>query len=113
MHVNEKYKVKFKVKKGDEVLVITGKNKGESGKIESVDRKRSRVYVTGVNIAKRHTKPNMSNQEGGIVDKVMSIHISNVMLLDPSENKPTRIGYKIEDGKKVRVAKLSGSALEN
>jgi large subunit ribosomal protein L24 len=113
MHIAEKHKIKNRLKKGDEVLVITGKNRGETGPIESVDKKKGRVFVTGVNIAKRHVKPTSSNQEGGIIDKVMSIDISNVMLLDPKEKKPTRIGYKVEADRKVRFAKLSGSVLDN
>jgi large subunit ribosomal protein L24 len=106
-----KYQVKFRLKKGDQVVVITGKDKGETGKIESVDKKKDRVYVTGVNIAKRHTRPTASNQEGGIVDKVMSIHVSNVMLVDPKDNKPTRVAFKTQDGKKIRYAKRSGTVL--
>ena len=106
-----KYQIKFRLKKGDDVVVISGKDKGETGKIETIDKKKDRVFVTGVNVAKRHTKPNASSQTGGIVDKVMSIHISNVMLMDPKDKKPTRVAYKVEDGKKVRYAKRSGSIL--
>ena len=111
MNSTAKQTVKFKLRKGDEVIVIAGKNKGRIGKIDRVDTKRARVFVGGVNIAKRHTKPSMANQEGGIVDKVMSLDVSNVMLVDPKTRKPTRIGYKMEDGKKVRIAKGSGVVL--
>ena len=113
MAIETKYKVKLKLKKGDEVIVVAGKNNGESGKIESVDKKKNRIYVAGLNLAKKHTKPSMEDQAGGIIDKVMSLHASNVMLLDPKHNKPTRIGYKIEGGNKVRYAKKSGTVLDN
>jgi large subunit ribosomal protein L24 len=106
-----KYQVKFKLRKGDEVVVIAGKDKGETGKIDKVDKKKDRVYVTGLNIAKRHTRANSVSQEGGIVDKAMSIHMSNVMLVDPKDKKPTRVGFKVQDGKKIRFAKRSGTVL--
>jgi len=108
-----KYQVKMKLKKGDEVVVISGKNRGETGAIQKIDKKYDRVFVTGINIAKRHTKATSSNQESGIVDKVMSIHISNVMLVDPKTKKPTRVGIKVgTDGKRTRVAKKSGTTIE-
>ena len=111
MHTSQKSEVKVRLKKGDEVVVIAGKEKGTSGKIARVVRKTDRVFVEGVNIAKRHTKPSLANQDGGIVDKPMGLHISNVMLVDPKTKKPTRIGYKVEGGKKVRFAKDSGTIL--
>ena len=111
MKEKTKYQVKCRLKSGDEVVVLAGKSKGESGKINRIDRKKDRVYVEGVNAAKRHTKPSMANPQGGIVDKVMSLHISNVALVDPKTSKPTRIGYKMQDGKKVRFAKKSGTIL--
>jgi large subunit ribosomal protein L24 len=106
-----KYEKKFKIRKGDQVMILTGKSRGEKGKVDRIDTKSSRVYVSGLNIYKRHTKPGGAYEEGGIIDKVMPVHISNVAILDPKTNKPTRIGYKIEDGKKVRVAKGSGAVL--
>lgn len=106
-----KYEVKSRLKKGDEVVVIAGSHKGEKGKIDRVDLKHQRVYVGGVNIVKRHTRPNMMNQQGGIVDKAASVHISNVQLVDPKSKKGTRVGYKIEGDKKSRFAKKSGSIL--
>lgn len=111
MKEQTKYQVKCRLKKGDEVVVLTGKDKGESGKISRVDRKVGRVYVEGVNLVKRNTKPSQFNPEGGIVEKVMSIHLSNVALLDPKTKKPTRVGYKLVEGKKVRFAKKSGEVL--
>ncbi len=107
-----KYQVRCRLKKGDEVVVTAGKSKGETGKIDSVDRKHGKVFVAGVNLAKRHTRPNMQDQVGGIVDKVMGLDFSNVMLLDPKKKVATRIGFKIEDGKKVRFAKKSGAILD-
>ncbi|MCX6126049.1 MAG: 50S ribosomal protein L24 [Proteobacteria bacterium] len=111
MHTSQKSEVKVRLKKNDQVIVIAGKDKGKTGKIDRVARKTDRVFVEGVNIVSRNTKPSMQNQDGGIVEKTMSIHISNVMLVDPKSKKPTRIGYKIEGGKKVRFAKDSGTIL--
>jgi large subunit ribosomal protein L24 len=107
----EKAKVKLKLKKDDQVVVVSGPAKGSKGKITRISRKHDKVYVDGVNMVSRHTKPSMQNQDGGIVEKHMGIHISNVMLLDPKTNKPTRVGFKVEGGKKVRFAKGSGSIL--
>jgi len=106
-----KYDVKCKLRKGDEVVVLTGKNKGKTAKIDRVDRKHDRVFLAGVNTVKRHTKPNMVNQEGGIVDKVAGLHVSNVALVDPKTKKATKIGFKVENGKKTRFAKGSGTIL--
>ena len=111
MHAAQKCEVKIRLKKGDDVKVIAGKDKGKTGKILRVNRKTDRVEVDGVNVMKRHTKPSPSNQDGGIVDKTVVIHISNVMLIDPKSKKPTRVGFKIEGGKKVRFAKDSGTIL--
>ncbi|MET3574358.1 50S ribosomal protein L24 [Bhargavaea ullalensis] len=100
------------VKKGDKVQVITGKDKGKTGVILAAFPKKDRVIVEGVNIAKKHTKPNQENPQGGIVSKEAAIHVSNVMLLDPKSGEPTRVSYKVgEDGKKVRVAKKSGEII--
>ncbi|SFS19597.1 large subunit ribosomal protein L24 [Dyella sp. OK004] len=91
------------IRKGDQVLVITGKNKGQRGDVLRVDG--DRVFVSNVNLIKRHTKPNpQANQAGGIVEREASIHISNVQLFNPAKNKGERVGFKtLEDGRKVRV----------
>src|SRR5579864_5794347 len=100
--------MKFKIKKGDKVVVVTGRDKGRSGEVLRVLRDEDRVLVQGVNMIKRHTRP-AAGQPGGIIEKEAAIHISNVAHLDPKSNKPTRIGYKfLEDGRKVRFAKRSG-----
>lgn len=102
---------KFKVKKGDEVLVIAGKEKGKKGKIVKVLTEESRVIVGGVNMVKRHTKPSRTGG-GGIVEKEASLHVSNVQLVDPKTGKGTRVGFKtLQDGNKVRVAKRSGEVI--
>jgi large subunit ribosomal protein L24 len=111
MHTALKCEVKCRLKKGDEVKVIAGKDKGKSGKILRVVLKYDRVIVDGINVMKRHTKPSLNNQDGGIVDKTVGIHISNVMLIDPKSKKPTRVGFKTDGGKKVRFAKESGTIL--
>ena len=102
---------KLKVKKGDKVMVITGRDKGKSGEILAVLRAESRVVVQGVNMAQRHQKQSMS-QEGGIVQKELPIHVSNVALIDPKTEKPTRVGYKMDGERKIRVARRSGEALD-
>ncbi|HAJ70188.1 MAG TPA: 50S ribosomal protein L24 [Alkalibacterium sp.] len=99
------------VKTGDKVKVIAGKDKGKEGTILAAMPKQSKVIVEGLNIMKKHTRPTGMGQEGGIVEKEAPIHVSNVQLIDPSSNEPTRVGYKEEDGKKVRYAKKSGEAL--
>ncbi|KRM04907.1 MAG: 50S ribosomal protein L24 [Liquorilactobacillus ghanensis] len=100
------------VKKNDKVKVIAGKDKGKEGTIEKVLPKQHRVIVKGVNLVKKHQKPSNANPNGGIVEVEAAIDASNVMLLDPSNNQPTRIGHKIVDGKKVRFAKKSGEVLD-
>ncbi|WP_216831078.1 50S ribosomal protein L24 [Alkalihalobacterium elongatum] len=100
------------VKKGDTVKVISGKDKGKQGVILEAYPKKDRVLVEGVNIVKKHAKPSQDNPQGGIVSKEAAIHVSNVMIIDPKTGEPTRIGYKVEDGKKVRIAKKSGEALD-
>ena len=100
--------VKFKIKKGDKVVVIAGKDKGKQGDVLQIITDENRAVVSGINIAKRHTKAQGAN-EGGIINKNMPIHISNLALSDPKDGKPTRVGYKtLDGGKKVRVAKRSG-----
>ncbi|MED4402170.1 50S ribosomal protein L24 [Metabacillus fastidiosus] len=100
------------VKKGDKVMVISGKDKGKQGVILAAFPKQDRVLVEGVNIVKKHSKPSQVNPQGGIVSQEAPIHVSNVMPLDPKSGEPTRIGYKVVDGKKVRVAKKSGETLD-
>ncbi|WP_342536527.1 50S ribosomal protein L24 [Sporosarcina sp. FSL K6-3508] len=100
------------VKKGDKVMVISGKDKGKTGVILTAYPKKNRVLVEGINIVKKHTKPNQENPQGGIVSQEAAIHVSNVMVIDPKSGEPTRVGYKVEDGKKVRIAKKSGEALD-
>ena len=112
MAENSKYQEKIKLKKGDEVIVLAGKDRGQTGKIDRVDPKAYRIFVSGLNIAKRHTRPGSSSEEGGIIDKAMSLHVSNLALVDPKTKKASRIGYKLQDGKKVRFAKASGTVLD-
>ncbi|MFD1864741.1 50S ribosomal protein L24 [Planococcus sp. FY231025] len=100
------------VKKGDTVKVISGKDKGKTGVVLTALPKKDRVLVEGVNIIKKHTKPNQANPQGGIVSQEAAIHVSNVMLIDPKSGEPTRVGYKVVDGKKVRVAKKSGEQID-
>ena len=100
------------VKKGDKVMVITGKDKGKTGVVLAAFPKKDRVLVEGINIVKKHAKPSQLNPQGGILSQEAAIHVSNVMLLDPKTNEPTRVGYKEVDGKKVRVAKKSGETLD-
>jgi len=100
------------VKKGDKVMVISGKDKGKTGNILAAFPKQSRVLVEGINIVKKHAKPSQENPQGGILSQEASIHVSNVMPIDPKSGKPTRVGYTEENGKKVRVAKKSGEVLD-
>lgn len=103
---------KFRIKKGDTVCVISGKDKGRTGQVLKVLREDSRLIVQGVNLVKRHQKQTVS-QQGGIVQKEASLHISNVAHVDPASQKPTRVGFKfLDDGRKVRVAKRSGETIE-
>ena len=104
---------KMKIKKGDQVIVLTGKNKGTKGEVIQAMPKESRVVVQGVNVVKRHRKPTQTNPQGGIDEVERPIHVSNVAMVDPKDDKPTRVGYKkLKDGKKVRVAKRSGETVE-
>ena len=99
------------LKKGDKVIVIAGRDKGKSGVIQKVIPESNRVVVEGINVRKKHQKPTQANPEGSIVEVYAPIDASNVMLEDPKTKKPTRIGHKIVKGKKVRVAKKSGTGL--
>lgn len=100
------------VKKGDKVKIITGKDKGKEGVVLTAFPKKDRVIVEGVNMVKKHQKPSATVPQGGIVEQEASIHVSNVMVVDPSTNEPTRVGYKVVDGKKVRVSKKTGEVLD-
>jgi large subunit ribosomal protein L24 len=103
---------KLKIKKGDKVIVTTGKDKGKQGEVIRTIPSENRAVVRGINVAKRHQKQTAA-QEGGIVSKEMPIHVSNLALRDPKDGKPTRVGYKtLADGKKVRVAKRSGETID-
>ena len=109
--------MKVKIHKNDNIVVITGNDRGKTGKVLKVFPKKSRLIIEGVKIRKRHTKPTQTNPQGGIIEKEASIHISNIMLLDPKSNEPTRIGTQIildeKTGKKkrVRVSKISGEMI--
>ena len=101
-----------KIKKGDSVVVITGRDKGQTGKVLIVMPKEGRAVVQGVNLVKRHQKQTQS-QEAGIVSKEAAIQLSNLLIADPRDGKPSRVGFKIlEDGRKVRFAKLSGDLID-
>ena len=103
---------KLKIKKGDKVIVTTGKDKGRQGEVVRVIPSENRAVVRGANLAKRHTKQT-AGQEGGIISKEMPIHVSNLALRDPKDGKATRVGYKfLADGTKVRIAKRSGEVID-
>ena len=103
---------KLHIKKGDTVYVNAGNDKGKTGKVLSVNPSKDRVIVEGVNMVKKHTKPNSKQPQGGIVEQEAGIHISNLQLIDPKSGKPTRVGYKMVDDKKVRYAKKSGEEIK-
>lgn len=103
---------KMKIKKNDNVIVRTGKDKGKTGVVKTVLPAENRVVVVGVNMVTRHTKPSHENPQGGRVKIEASIHASNVALVDPKDNKATRVGYKMDNGRKVRVAKRSGEVID-
>ena len=102
---------KFKIKKGDQVVVTTGRDKGRRGEVVEVRRTENRVLVQGCNIVKRHTRATQTNP-GGIINKEAPLHISNVSLIDPDSGQATRVGYEVKDGKKIRIARRSGKALD-
>ena len=103
---------KFKIKRGDKVVVIAGREKGKSGEVVRVLRDEHRAIVQGLNMVKRHTRPR-PGEPGGIVEKEAAIHLSNLAHVDPRTQQPTRIGYKfLEDGRKVRYAKRSGEVID-
>jgi large subunit ribosomal protein L24 len=100
-----------KIRKGDKVVILTGKDKGRSGEVLAVLPKEDRAVVRGVNVVKRHQRQTAS-QEAGIITKEAPIHLSNIAIADPKDGKPTRVGFKIEGDKKVRVAKRSGVTID-
>lgn len=108
----------LKVRSGDEVQVMAGKDRGKSGRILRVEPANERVYVEGLNMVKRHMRPQQvadtrqGQTVGGVIEREGPIHVSNVMLLDPRDHKPTRVGIEREDGKRYRVAKRSGTRLD-
>ncbi|HEY4489777.1 MAG TPA: 50S ribosomal protein L24 [Candidatus Paceibacterota bacterium] len=101
----------MKLKKGDKVIIISGKDKGKTGEIIRSLPRESRIVVAGVNLKKVHKRPTKSNQKGQIIDMAAPFHVSNAMLIDPKNNKPTRIGYEVSEGKKIRVARKSGTTI--
>src|SRR5271154_1247293 len=105
-----------RIKTHDEVIVISGKDRGKKGKVLRVEPKKHRVYVEGLNMIKRHQRAMQtgptSQQTGGVIEKEGPIHVSNVMLLDPKDGKPTRIGVEIEDGRRFRIARRSGMRID-
>jgi large subunit ribosomal protein L24 len=104
---------KIHLKKGDTVMVITGESKGQKGRVLEVDREKSKAIVEGMNMVSKHTKPNAKAPQGGILKKEAPIHISNLMLVDPTTGKPTRIGRKLnEKDKLVRYSKKSGEEIK-
>ena len=103
---------KLRIKKGDNVIVIAGNDKGKTGKVLSVAPAENRAIVEGVNLVSKHTKPNSKAPQGGIIKKEAPINVSNRSLIDPKTNTATRVGYQIVDGKKVRIAKKSGEEIK-
>jgi large subunit ribosomal protein L24 len=107
-----------RIKAGDEVVVVGGKDRGKKGKVLRVEPAKDRLYVEGLNMIKRHQRPQQvagaqrAEQVGGVIEREGPIHVSNVMLLDPKDGKPTRLGIEIEDGERYRVAKRSGTRLD-
>jgi large subunit ribosomal protein L24 len=104
-----------RIKTDDEVIVISGKDRGKRGKVLRIEPKKDRLYVEGLNIIKRHQRPTQSTraqQTGGVIEREGPIHLSNVMLIDPQDGKPTRVGIEYEDGKRLRVGKRTGARLD-
>ncbi|HEV3389545.1 MAG TPA: 50S ribosomal protein L24 [Solirubrobacteraceae bacterium] len=107
-----------RLRTGDEVIVIGGKDRGKRGKILRVDPKHQRVFIEGLNMIKRHQRPQQvagaqrAEQVGGVIEREGPIHVSNVMLVDPKEGKPTRVGVELQDGKRLRIARRSGARVD-
>jgi len=110
--------VAARIKSGDEVIVVGGKDRGKRGKVLRVEPRKNRLYVEGLNMIKRHQKPRQvagaqrAEQVGGVIEREGPIHLSNVMLADPRDGKPTRLGIEIDDGKRYRVARRSGTRID-
>ncbi len=104
--------IKTNIKKGDNVYVLAGDDRGKQGRVLSVNREKMRAIVEGVNIVTKAAKPSAKHPQGGLIKMEAPIHISNLALLDPKSGKPTRVGHRIEDGKKVRYAKKSGEEIK-
>jgi large subunit ribosomal protein L24 len=100
-----------RIRAGDEVMVISGKDRGKTGRVLEVRPKEGRVLVEGLNLMKRHTKPRPPNQPGGVIERPAPIHLSNVSLIDPKDKRPTRVRIEVVDGKRVRVAARSGQRI--
>lgn len=100
------------VKKGDKVKVLTGKDRGKEGVVLEAFPKKDRVLVEGVNMVKIHAQPSQDNPQGGILNVEAPIHVSNVLPIDPKSGEPTRVGYEVRDGKKIRIARKSGEPLD-
>ena len=104
---------KLKIKKGDQVMVITGESKGQKGRVLEINRENERVLVEGINMVSKHTKPNAKSPQGGILKKEAPVHISNLMVIDPASGKPTRVGRKLSEKEKlVRYSKKSGEEIK-
>jgi large subunit ribosomal protein L24 len=104
-----------RIKTDDQVIVISGKDRGKKGKVLRVDPKKEKVFVEGLNIVKRHQRPQQTasgQTAGGVIEREGPIHVSNVMVIDPKDGKPTRIGTEVVDGKRLRIAKRSGQRLD-
>ena len=101
----------MKIVKGDKVLVIAGKNRNQTGTVELVLTQKNKAIVAGLNMVKKHLKRSAKNPQGGIIDQAMPIAVSNLMVIDPSNEKPTRVSYEFKEGRKTRVARLSGRDL--
>jgi large subunit ribosomal protein L24 len=99
-----------KIKKGDRVIMLAGKDKGRSGQVTKVMPKDGRLIVSGLNLVRRHTRPSQADPQGGIKSREASVHVSNVAIVD-NNGKPTRVGFRLEDGKKVRFAKSTGEVI--
>ena len=100
-----------KIRKGDKVVVLAGKDKGRTGEVLRMMPKDDKAVVRGINMVRRHQRQSQS-QEGGIISKQAPIHVSNIAVADPKDGKPTRVGFEVKDGKKVRVAKRSGATID-
>ena len=104
-----------RIRTDDQVVVISGKDRGKRGKVLRVDPKKQKVFVEGLNIVKRHQRPTQGpggQTAGGVIEREGPIHVSNVMVIDPKDDKPTRVGIEVVDGKRLRVAKRSGQRLD-